>query len=87
MKTLAAEKLSRTRAVQVPDAVCERLGLEPGDTVEFVEDADGHVILRRPRRKLGALAPKLHLNAAPDAPLNSDFLRGFDSTRPAPIDL
>ena len=87
MKSIAAEKLTRTRSVQLPDVVCERLGLEPGDTVEFVEHADGHVILRVPRRKLGALEPKLQLQAVPDAPLNSDFLRGFDSTRPTPIDL
>lgn len=87
MKPLATRKLTRTRAVELPDAVCERLGLEPGDSVEFVEDAQGHVVLRRPHRKLGALEPKLQLHAAPDAPLNTDFLRGFDSTRQAPIDL
>ena len=87
MKLLATQKLTRTCTVQLPDTVCDRLGLAPGDAVEFVEDVQGHVVLRRPRRKLGALEPKLQLHAAPDAPLNSDFLRGFDSTRPVPIDL
>ena len=87
MKPLATLKLTRARVVELPDAVCERLGLEPGDTVEFIEDAQGNVILRRLRRKLGALESKLQLHTAPDAPLNTDFLRGFDSTRQAPIDL
>jgi len=39
-------KVTSKGQITVPKAVRERLGIEPGDAIEFV-DADGQVMLRR----------------------------------------
>ncbi len=87
MKTLAVAKLTQLRTLSLPEAVLEQLGLQPGDQVEFLQAADGSVLLQRPRRKFGALGQKLTLAAATESPIPTDFLKGYDSTSPAPIAL
>jgi AbrB family looped-hinge helix DNA binding protein len=45
---MSASKLTSKGQITIPKPVRDRLGLRPGDMVEFVECADGVRVRRRP---------------------------------------
>ena len=54
--------------VTIPKSVRERLGLEPGVVLEFLEDPSGNLVLRKAANGDGALGILRHL--APSRPVS-----------------
>jgi AbrB family looped-hinge helix DNA binding protein len=74
---MAAAKVTSKGQITVPKAVRERLGLAPGDTIEFVEVAGAFTIRRRDEgSRFGKYRGYLRQRRGQDPDALVDELRG-----------
>ncbi|WP_163836855.1 AbrB/MazE/SpoVT family DNA-binding domain-containing protein [Spartinivicinus ruber] len=79
-------ELTSKRQVTIPKAICDELGLEPGDMVDvFAKDGVAHIVkmsndslANQPKKKIGLLDGKLDIPEDFDEPLADDTLKGFE---------
>jgi AbrB family looped-hinge helix DNA binding protein len=69
-------KLSSNNQIIVPEAVRDKLQLEPGDILDFLENDQGEIILRKVNRMevLFAVLDEIHLEAEKSEITEDDLL-------------